>query len=187
MSAGETIDATDHDLLMAVKGRLHDKISKLESDGLVMICDEPIPPDAYFPRGELCCSIAVTDGVFDKANYQGGGANVLTEKKQLVVTVFSRVKIDQPPRAQNALLDTQRGMLTAYKPQVLLAILVDDPMAEILAPWEPSKDGKAILRESICPDRCRGPIQVPNNPDWLGMHLFFDVEFDWNLRTPITE
>jgi len=187
MSAGETIDATDNDLLLRVKDRLREKITKLEPDGLVMICDEPIPPDSYFPRGELCASLAVSDGTFDKANYAGGGANVLTEKKQLIVTVFSRVKIDQPPRAENALLDTQRGMLAAYKPQVLSAMLVDDPAAEIVEPWEPLKDGKSILRQSLCPDRCRGPIQVAGNPDWLGMSLYFDVEFDWNLRTPITE
>lgn len=185
MSADETIDATDFDLLTAVKARLREKVKKLEPEGLIGLTDSPIPPTAYFPRGELFSTLCFVGGQFDKRLYDGGGANQLCEQKQLVVTVFSRVKIDQPPRLEYAMLDAERGMLAAYKPQVLAAILVDDPTAEILQPWQPLKIGKAILRGSIVPDRCQGPVEV--NGDWLGLSLFFDVEFDWNLRTPRPE
>lgn len=181
----ETTDGTDFDLLFAVKDRLHARISKLK-EGLVMICDEPVPPKAYFPAGDLACSLALTDGVFYKAKYDCGGANQLCERKSLVITIFQRSNIDQPPRAEHAMLDKERGMLAKWKPAVLSAVLVDDPAADLLAPWHPkNKSGQNILRGSIVPDRSQGPREMTEG-SWLGLSLFFDVEFDWNLRTPIT-
>ena len=181
MSTGKGYDATDFDLLTAVKARLHDQIDKLQP-GLVMICDEPIPPDAYFPRGEFCATVALTDGTFEKGMYDSAGPNQLCERKQLVVTIFSRVKIDQPPRLENALLDENRGSLTAYKRQVLQAMLVDDPDANLLEPWQPLKDGQQFLRNGLVPDRCQGPRTLTGG-DWLGLSIFFDVDFDWDLHT----
>lgn len=181
----ETIDGTDFDLLKAVQSRLEEKVPKL-TKGLVMICDEPMPPKGYFPRGDLACTLALTDGQFDKSKYDSGGANQLTEKKQLVVTIFTRTKIDQPPRAEYAMLDKERGLLARYKPLLLGALLVDDLAAEpILNPWQPLKNGHPIIRGSIVPDRSQGPREVFD--DWLGLSLFFDVEHDWELRTPVTE
>lgn len=181
---GLAYDATDFDLLTAVKARLREQITKLEPEGLVMLCDEPVPPDAYFPRGEVCATVALSDGQFDKGKYDCGGANQLTEKKSLIVTVFTRVKVDQPPRSEYAMLDTERGLLARYKPQVLSAILVDDPTADILQPWQPLKNGQPFLRGSIVPDRANGPRQLIAGNDWLGLSIYFDVEFDWDLRTP---
>ena len=180
----ETIDATDFDLLKAVKDRLLDKVPKL-TDGLCMICDEPVPPKAYFPRGDIACTLALTDGTFDKAKYDCGGANQLTERKQLVVTMFTRAKIDQPPRAEYSMLDPERGMLARYKPLLLATILVEDLSAAILQPWQPLRNGRPIIRGSITPDRSQGPREVLD--DWMGLSLFFDVEHDWELRSPVTE
>jgi len=180
MSTGMGYDATDFDLLTAVKARLHDQIDKL-AEGLVFITDEPIPPNAYFPRGEICATLAITDGMFDKGMYDSGGPNQCCEKKQLVVTIFSRVKIDQPPRLEYAMLDESRGSLTSYKRQVLRALLVDDPDAIVLQPWQPLKDGQQFLRNGLVPDRCQGPRTLTGG-DWLGLSIFFDVEFDWDLH-----
>lgn len=180
----ETIDGTDFDLLKAVKARLLEKVPKL-TEGLVMICDEPIPPKAYFPRGDLACTLALTDGKFDEAKYNGGAANQLTETKQLVVTMFTRVKIDQPPRAEYSMLDPERGLLSRYKPLLLGAILVDDLSAALLQPWQPLKSGRPIIRGSITPDRSQGPRQAFE--DWMGLSLFFHVDHDWELRAPVTE
>lgn len=180
-----TIDGTDFDLLTAVKARLTEKVPKL-TDGLCLICDEPLPPESYYPRGDFAMTLALTDGTFDKSMYDAGGANQLCESKRLIATVLRRSNIDQPGRLEHAMLDEDRGILTRYKPFVLRAILVDDPAADILAPWQPMKNGKPILRGAIMPDISQGPRQVTGG-GWLGLSLFFIVEFDWELRAPVTE
>lgn len=181
----ETIDGTDFDLLRAVQARLCASVPKL-APGICMICDEPVPPGTYFPRGDLACTIALSDGTFDTEKYDGAGANQLCERKSLIVTVFTRSKLDQPPRAEFALLDEQRGILTCYKPAILRALLIHDPTAETLEPWQPLRGEHPILRGALVPTRSQGPRQLLDD-DWLGLSLFFDVEFDWELRTPVEE
>lgn len=176
-----SIDGTQYDLLTQVESRLHARISLFDR-GNCFICDGPVPPDAYFPQGLLACTIAVGDGVFNDSNYDGGAANVLTEDCDLIVTLFLRSKLDQPPRAKVALLDEERGLLTKLKPAVLQALLVDDPAAEILAPWLPMKSGRPFLRGALIPRRSQGPREIPGL-DWLGLSLYFQAEFDWDLTT----
>jgi len=95
---------------------------------------------------------------------------------------LTRSKLDQPPQAENALLNETFGILTRFKPEILRAILVDDPTADILVPWVPvDDDGMSYLRDGIEPTRSQGPGQVPGR-DWIGLSLHFSVTFDWNLR-----
>lgn len=174
-----TTEGTAYDLLTQVESRLLARVPGFNAANC-FITDNPIPPDGYFPQGALACTICLLDGVFDDRLYDGGASNQLVETSDLVVTVFTRSKIDQPPRAKVAMLHEDRGILTKHKPLVLRALLVDDPTAAILSPWHPLRDGQPFLRGSILPRRSQGPREI-EGLDWLGLSLWFTVEFDWEL------
>ena len=177
-----TIDGTAYDLLTEVETRLRAEIEGF-NEGTCFICDSPVPPDAYFPTGGVVCTIALVDGHFDQGNYVGGGANVLTETCSLVITPMVNIVLDQPSRARAALLNDGKGILTRYKPRILRALLVDDPDAATLAPWFPVKNGLPMTRGAMLPTRSDGPRQL-QGADWLGLSLWFEVAFDWDLTLP---
>lgn len=181
MAAGESREGTPYDLLKAVESRLREKLEYL-GQGNCFITDEPIPPNSYFPSGKLTCTICLLDGKFDYPHWVGGGPAQLTEHADLVVTLMTRTKIDQPPRAEQALLNAEFGMLTKHKPRLLQALLVDDPAATALKPWVPlDADGNQFLLDaSLIPSRARGPTQLAGG-DWLGLELHFSVAYDWDL------
>ena len=90
-----------------------------------------------------------------------------------------------PPRLTTALHAENRGLISVWKPLLLQALLVEDPAAEILAPWQPvDHDGLPILRGmGLMPRTCQGP-RTMDDLDWLGFTLWFAVQFDWDLRQP---
>lgn len=182
----DPIDGDAATLLLQVEARLIERVklngAAMLGEGNCFITEEPIPPDSYFPTGNLAVTVCLGDGQFDEGMYDGGGANQLCEFGTLIVTAFARNKIDQPPRAKNALLNESRGLLAKLKPAILQAILVDDPAARILAPWHPLKNGSPFLRGAIMPRASAGPRQL-GGLDWLGLTLTFGVEFDWDLTT----
>lgn len=174
-------DVTADRLLTDVRNRLAEKIPEF-TRGTLLITDEPVPPDAYFPKGKIACTVCLLDGGFDRGIWHGAGPNALTETSDLVVTILTRSKLDQPPQAEVALTNEKFGILTRFKPDLLRALLVDDPTADILQPWVPGDDdGFSYLRNGIEPVRSQGPGQMPGR-DWLGLSLHFSVTFDWNLR-----
>jgi hypothetical protein len=176
-------NGTADELLVAIETRLRAQVEGLNKQNC-FICDEPIPPESYFPTGKLACTIALIDGSFNPGHYDGGGANQLTEKCPLAITILSRVDIDQPPRAREALLSSDRGMFRRYKKQVLRAMLVDNIAiaSGILVPWQPTNEAGEFIRGAIVPTRCQGPRQLPSGNDpWLGLTIWFDAEFDWDL------
>jgi hypothetical protein len=175
-------EGTALELLTAVKNRLATLIPDF-GRGALMITDEPVPPDAYFAQGKLACTLCLLDGTFDKRLWAGGGPMQLTETSDLVVTILTHPKLDQPPQAEVALLNDKFGILTRFKPDILRALLVADPAADLLIPWVPvDDDGQYFLRDGgLVPVRSQGPGQVPGR-DWIGLSLHFAVQFDWNLR-----
>lgn len=176
----QSTDTTAEALLLAVEARLHQRVAEFKAANC-FICDEPLPPDTYLPQGDVACTIALVDGTFNGPLYVGGGGGQLTEAGSLGVTVLTRCKIDQPPRAKVALLGEKRGILSKFKRELLAALLVDDPAAELLAPWIPANDaGQALLRSALEPRSAQGPRTV--NDDWLALTLWFGYEFDWDLR-----
>lgn len=177
-----TIDGTAYHLLTEVETRLRAEVDGF-NEATCFICDDPVPPDSYFPTGGVVCTIALVDGEFNGGHYIGGGANVLTETCSLVVTPMLNIVLDQPPRAKAALLNDSKGILTRYKPRILRALLVDDINAAILAPWFPVKDAKPLTRGALLPTRSQGPRKL-QGADWIGLSLYFEVEFDWDLTLP---
>jgi hypothetical protein len=181
LAAGESREGTPYDLLKAVESRLRERLEYLNA-GNCFITDEPIPPNSYFPTGKLVCTICLLDGTFDGGFWVGGGPAQLTEHSNLVVTLCTRSKLDQPPRAEQALLNADFGILTKHKPRILQALLVDDPQATTLRPWVPlNADGNQFLLDAaLRPTRSRGPTQLTGG-DWLGLELHFAVAYDWDL------
>lgn len=177
-----TIDGTAYHLLTEVETRLRAEVEGFNA-GNCFICDSPVPPDSYFPTGGVVCTIALVDGQFSGGHFIGGAANVLTETCSLVITPMVNIKLDQPPRARVAMLDDSKGILTRYKPRILRAILVDDIDAAVLSSWFPVKDGFPLTRGAILPRRSQGPVRL-DGADWLGLSLYFEVEFDWDLTLP---
>ncbi len=181
MAAGETQYGNPNDLLKAIEDRLRSNLEYLNA-GNCFITDEPIPPKSYFTTGKLACTICLLDGTFDGRLWVGGGPAQITEHSDLVVTLLTRSKIDQPPRAEAALLNADFGILTKHKPKLLQALLVDDPTATPIQPWIPvDSAGNQILNDAaLLPRKSRGPTQLTGG-DWLGLELHFGVSIDWNL------
>jgi hypothetical protein len=182
MSAGEGVDASPNILVSQVLDRLRKKIPVFNKANCLPT-DSPIPPDSYFPQGKLTCTVCLLDGKFDRPLFIGGAGNQLTEYSDLVVTVLTRNKLDQPPRAEAALFNAEFGILSVHKPRLLQALIVDDPTQEILQQWIPvTESGAPFLRDGgLVPTHCRGPAQLDRS-DWLGLELHFSVCFDWDLR-----
>ena len=181
------VDGDESRLLLQVQERLIDRVkvggNSAFNDKNCFVTEEPIPPETYFSQGRMVCTVCLGDGQFDEYKYDGGGANQLTEHVDLLVSVFTRTKLDQPPQATYALLDEERGMSRKLKPALLEALLVEDPDADILIPWIPlNSQGQPFLRNPPFPRRSQGPRQL-QGMDWLGLTLSFGVEFDWDLTT----
>lgn len=179
-----TADTQDSPLLAAVVDRLRTKVKGL-TPANCFVTDQPVPPDGYFPQGDVACTVCLLDGTFDAQLWNGGGPSQLCETPSLAVTILRHTKIDQPPRLTTAMQSEQKGLLKVWKLELLRALLVEDATADVLVPWQPvDYDGNPILRGmGLVPRRSQGP-RMMTEVDWLGLTLWFEVSFDWDLRQP---
>jgi hypothetical protein len=179
-----TADTQAAPIIEAVLVRLRERVPGLK-EANCFPTDQPVPPEAYFPQGDVACTVCLIDGQFDERLWDGGGPNQLAETCSLGVTLLIRSNIDQPPRLTTALHGPTKGLVRIWKPQLLRALLVEDPAADILAPWQPlDVDDLPILRGmGLVPRSCQGP-RTMDGLDWLGFTLWFSVQFDWDLREP---
>lgn len=179
-----TADTQDSPLLAAVVDRLRTRVKGL-TQANCFATDQPVPPDAYFSQGDVACTVCLLDGTFDEQLWNGGGPNQLRETPRLGVTILRRTNIDQPPRLTSGLQDSSKGILKVWKLELLRALLVEDAAADVLVPWQPVDDeGLPILRGmGLLPRRSEGPRPLVGG-EWLGLTLWFEVSFDWDLRQP---
>lgn len=164
--------ATQDQIHAAIVARLIDRIPEF-SAATCFVSDEPYPGHA--PPKSIFCTVSPSDGVFPDGFFAGGGTLTLTEQTEILVSVFSDVRLGESGHAASKIFHARHGLVAYYKPKILRALLLD---------WEPTFDANELLRDMLSPVRCLGPREF-NAPGadqpWLQMTLSFSVSFDWDL------
>lgn len=163
--------ATQTEILLAIQQRLRDRVDGF-SEATCFYDDEPFP--LIMPPHEVFCTIAPTDSTFPQEFFTGGGEETLTEASGVTVTVFRLCNLDQPDRAEVAMLEPERGLLTKFKLQILKALLKDA--------WEPERGTTQLLRNQLSPASASAPRRYEGSKNkWTYMSITFNTDFDWNL------
>ena len=177
---------TQDAILLAFADRL--KTVDQLNDKNVVVSDQPIPDQ--FTDGGLNITVSGGSGKF---GLPGGHHATANENGDVVVGIYLQSNRDRPGRREVALAGRQtkdganqaltRKSLIAWKRDILSKILVDDPTKGPASnSWMPlDADGYPMLRSEILPGRCIGPLDVHDEPLWIGMHLYFTVSWDWYL------
>lgn len=169
-------------LLEQVRDRLRMKVDGFTQSSC-FICDVPYPDQ--FPPQVPICTICLGGVRYDEPTYMGAGPNALAEYSTLIVTPITRVLLDPPPKAQEALMHGTRGLLMLKLP-ILNALLVsDDQYCEgHKDQWVPrDEDGNHYLIERGLIPRGWSPPQYAKRGDhqYLGMSLTLSFGFDQEL------
>lgn len=161
------VNTTQKAVLEAVVTRLKANVTELNGDALCYVSDYPEPPENV--QTELFAMVSPSDGQFDVDIQEGAGANDVREYAGVVVTVFSRVKLDRHGRTESLLVDSTRGMLP-LKRKILRA----------LAGQQLSSGGNDLLVNHCFAQRASAPRYDPRIN--LGvMSLYFSTDFAWDL------
>lgn len=172
-------------LLTAIRDRLIARVDGLSTANCVL-SDDAVP--LVWPA-DPCCTVAPQDSQFDPAKWEGGGPNQLTSIGRIAVSMFVRCVLDRPPAAESILLHRSKGLLVAWKPAILKALLVNDATwatACCRNAWEPlTEDGYPILRQPMRPVACTSPRYVPPDREgavpFLSFQFILEAEYDWKL------
>ena len=161
------IDVTQDIVLTRVIERLRDQ---LELDA--RHCFETDDPDAVqTPRsGDYWVTVYIGPGQFDVPNQIGGGAEQLTETIPVIVTAYSRVRLDPVDEGEKTFHSATRG-LYVLKAKLLKALVGHDLT---------DSDGNTFLRQLLYATRAAVPI-VDKAEGRGKIAVEFGVEWDWDL------
>lgn len=126
------------------------------------------------PGGDYFLSVAPGDGTFDVEHQVGGGADQLTEYGEVVVTIYSRVKLDSTDHDEIIMRDASRGLLSLKK--TVLKTLVGYDLA--------LESGDTALRQTLYAKRYTAPTMGQQDGSGIGvafLSITFGVDFDWDL------
>jgi len=72
--------------------------------------------------------------------------------------------------------------MKGWKKTVLSYLLRRDPYAERSNAWQPVIESKPLLSSQITPLGCSLVRDVPDEDGWVSLELYFEIEFNWDLR-----
>jgi hypothetical protein len=69
---------------------------------------------------------------------------------------------------------------------ILAHLALEDPkLGAASKPWEPTRwvdaDQIPLLRSIPVPTKATSPRDVDGQDSWIGMQIYYQVEFDWDL------
>ena len=162
--------ATDQETVLdAVVARL---IRQMNDVFRAANCYQTVEPHPQFDVAHgLFCQVSPAEGRFDDPALAGGGAHTCFENAITDVTVFSRVRLDQPNRSEKVLKDASRGLLV-LKRRILTALTGHDLQ---------DADGNEILINLIAPVTATRPTFDPRE-HVASVSLAFSTDFEWNLQ-----
>ena len=174
---GQVRPTTQVEVLLAVVAKIQENVPAFPDSESCFVSDTPWP--GVDIQGNLFCTVAPSDGSFDQGLMDGSGNLGVAELTQIVVTVWSRIEMDQIERFQAGLTDPQRGLLP-LKQMILKALAGknlngDDP--DITE--ETNEDSVLLLMEALSPSRARHQPQKID--DFASFSLSFDAKFNWDL------
>lgn len=156
------------DVLTAIQARLKDQIPTL-NDSTCFLTLRPVPPSIGSAGNEFV-TICPMDSQFNEPVFDGAGEEALEENGGVIVTIFSRIRLDRNDRATQVLTNTTRGILKVLKKQVLAALTNHDLL---------DTDGDSILDNPLMPRSCQAPDT--GEEDLIGLSIYFDTDFDWDI------
>lgn len=161
------VPTTQKTVLEAVVARLKAEVSELNGESLCYVSDYIDPPENV--QTDLFAQVSPSDGQFDVDIQEGAGENDVREYAGVIVTVFSRVKLDRNGKTESLLVDATRGMLP-LKRKIIRA----------LAGRQLSSGGSDLLVNHVFAQRASAPRY--DRDLRLGvMSIFFSTDFEWDL------
>lgn len=163
----EIIGVDQEIVLQAIVERLLLKIERLSPETCYLSIF-PVPP--IQPTSDIVVTVAPAEGRFDDSLIAGGGSEQELEQSNVLVTIISRVQLDQSARSLSFLTDVSRGVLTLKK-QILKALKPEDELFY---------QGKRILWNQLAPIAAGAPgYDDGRKIGWLALRLAAD--FSWDL------
>lgn len=174
---------TQIDVLKAVRNRLLDQMPDFFGPDNLYFDDQPLP--RRVPDFDLCCSLAVSNGVFGTEGYDRSTQPPcgIIEACHVYVTPMARMESEQPENLNLSLVyDETRGLISVIKPRIMSALLIDySGTAGSRKRWEPRNgSGHAILADTLNLTGCTAPQEIEAFP-FLGITLDFRVNWVWQL------
>lgn len=161
--------ATDQaTVLEAVVARLRDQVQELRNESVCYVSDFPQPPQNV--QHNFYASISPTDGQFDEGEQIGAGSETLIEQTGVVVTCYSRMKLDRTGKATHLLFHEDRGLLAIKKE--ILAALASHRLLD--------SDGNELLVAYMHASQSSAPRYDPEAKMGV-MALHFHTDFQWDL------
>lgn len=145
----------------------------------VVISDQPIP--LLMPQGGIGLVVAPGDSSFDvKASHD----EQFRDLSGVIVGIYILNRRDRPGRSESRIVS--KNSLLYWKRMVLAFLALEDPKAGLGSkPWEPvriaGEDQIPILRSIPVPTKATSPRDVTEHQSWIGMQIYYQVEFDWDL------
>jgi hypothetical protein len=125
----------------------------------------PIPPS-----GNYWITVSGSDSVFDEEMQDDGGDSQVMEDEEIIVTIFTRIRLDKVGYDASLLADATRGV-KVIKKSILNALVNKDPT---------DGGGNTFLRDTIKVVRAGRPDHDANKGvAW--MSITFRAKWDWNL------
>ena len=158
------------DVLAAVVTRLKAAVTELDGDSLCYVSDYPAPPENV--QNDLFATVSPSDGTFDVDLQEGAAANDVREYAGILVTVFSKMKLDRHGRTDSLLSDSTRGLLP-LKRKILKALA-----------GHRLQDGSSndLTTSYLYAQKASAPRWDADTK--LGvMSLYFSTDFLWDLTT----
>lgn len=164
------IDGAQDLLIESLVARLREALGL--SDSQVYQTWEPLSPQ--FPAGgDFSVSVAIGDGSFDLDLWEGGGRHQTCEQATVIVTGYSRVKLDRPDHWQKILRDESRGLLVVKKK--ILDVCCGYDLLD--------SSGNSLLRNPLYPLHAYRPTY--DKQASIGrVSIEFATDFDWELTDP---
>lgn len=132
---------------------------------------EPLSPAIVPPGGDFWLTVSPGGGQFDESMQIGGGQSQLMEDAEVIVTGYSRVRLDSTDHDAKLLRDASRGLLVVKKK--ILQLVADD----LVLP-APSTD--VFLRQFVVARSATAPqYDSDKSIGWLS--IYFGISYDWDL------
>lgn len=146
---------------------------------LVIISDQPVP--LLMPSGGLQFVVAPGDSSFD---VKAAHAEAFRDLCGVIVGIYILNRRDRPGRSESKLLN--KNSLLHWKRMILSFLALEDPKLGVASkPWEPTRAQGSnqipLLRSIPTPTKATSPRDVPMHDSWIGMQIYYQVEFDWDL------
>lgn len=146
---------------------------------LVIVSDQSVPH--MFASGGLQLTVSPGDSSF---NIGAAHTEAFRDLCGVVVGVYILNRRDRPGRSESRLL--KKNSVLYWKRMILAHLALEDPrLGKNSKPWEPTKwvgsDQVPLCRSIPTPTKASSPRDVEGHDSWIGLQIYYQVEFDWDL------